>query len=186
MPEIGVSSTVVRRRIAQRAAGQVSRPRGRGGDDRRAWALPRGGRGVSAAGQGAEREAAVAERHSEELDRSPTLARRIATIVDDKKGEEIVALDVRELVGYTDYLVIATARNERQAKAIHDEVQLRLKQGGSAAAGAVGGRWRGALGAAGLPRLRAASARARDARALPARAPLGRGRAARARARGRG
>lgn len=83
---------------------------------------------MSAAGQGAEREAAVAERHGEELDPSPALARRIATIVDDKKGEEIVALDVRELVGYTDYLVIATARNERQAKAIHDEVQLRLKQ----------------------------------------------------------
>jgi ribosome-associated protein len=54
--------------------------------------------------------------------------RRIAGIVDDKKGEDIVALDVRELVGYTDYLLIATARNERQAKAIHDEVHLRLKR----------------------------------------------------------
>ena len=31
------------------------------------------------------------------------------------------------MVGYTDYLVICTARNERQVKAIHDEVQLRLK-----------------------------------------------------------
>ena len=29
---------------------------------------------------------------------------------------------------YTDYLVIATARNERQAKAIYDEVHLRLKK----------------------------------------------------------
>jgi ribosome-associated protein len=56
------------------------------------------------------------------------LARRIAAIVDDKKGEDIVGLDVRELVGYTDYLVIATARNERQAKAIHDEVHLKLKR----------------------------------------------------------
>lgn len=55
------------------------------------------------------------------------LARRIAAIVDDKKGEEIVGLDVRELVGYTDIFVIATARNERQAKAIVDEVHLRLK-----------------------------------------------------------
>ncbi len=35
---------------------------------------------------------------------------------------------MRELVGYTDYLVIATARNERQAKAIHDDVHLRLKR----------------------------------------------------------
>jgi ribosome-associated protein len=59
---------------------------------------------------------------------SAQLARRIAQIVDDKKGERIVALDVRPLVGYTDYLVIATARNERQAKAIVDEVLLRLKR----------------------------------------------------------
>ena len=59
---------------------------------------------------------------------SAELARRIAAIVDDKQGEDIVALDVRDLVGYTDYLVIATARNERQAKAIHDEVRLRLKR----------------------------------------------------------
>ena len=59
---------------------------------------------------------------------SAELARRIAAIVDDKKGEQIVAVDVRELVSYTDYLVIATARNERQAKAIADDVRLRLKR----------------------------------------------------------
>ena len=39
-----------------------------------------------------------------------------------------MALDVGDLVSYTDYLVIATARNERQAKAIVDEVRLRLKR----------------------------------------------------------
>jgi len=82
----------------------------------------------SAAEQGAGREAAVAERRSATPQASAELARRIATIVDDKLGEEIVALDVRELVGYTDHLLIATARNERQAKAIHDEVRLRLKR----------------------------------------------------------
>jgi ribosome-associated protein len=56
------------------------------------------------------------------------LTRLIAEIVDDKKGEEIVALDVSDLVSYTDFLVIATARNERQAKAIVDDVRLRLKR----------------------------------------------------------
>lgn len=56
------------------------------------------------------------------------LARKIAGIVDDKKGENIVGLEVRELVGYTDYFVIATARNERQSQAIVDEVRLRLKR----------------------------------------------------------
>ncbi len=77
---------------------------------------------------GAEREADVPEGAADGARTSADLARRIAAIVDDKKGEEIVAVDVSELVSYTDFLVIATARNERQAKAIADEVRLRLKQ----------------------------------------------------------
>jgi len=76
----------------------------------------------------APREAAVAERRAEASEASTELVRRIAAIVDDKQGEQIVAVDVRELVGYTDYLLIATARNERLAKAIHDEVRTQLKQ----------------------------------------------------------
>ncbi len=55
------------------------------------------------------------------------LARRIAAIADSKQAEDIVALDVAEILGYTDVLVICTARNERLAKAIHDEVHYRLK-----------------------------------------------------------
>jgi ribosome-associated protein len=61
---------------------------------------------------------------------SEELARRLAGIADDKKGTDLVALDVRNLVGYTDYLVICTAGNERQAKAIHDEVYHQLKRDG--------------------------------------------------------
>lgn len=55
------------------------------------------------------------------------LAKRIAEIADSKMAEDIVALDVAEILGYTDVLLICTARNERQAKAIHDEVHFRLK-----------------------------------------------------------
>ncbi len=58
------------------------------------------------------------------------LAGRLAAIADDKKATDLVALDVRSLVSYTDYLVICTARNERQAKAIHDEVYHQLKRDG--------------------------------------------------------
>ncbi len=58
---------------------------------------------------------------------SSELARRIAGIIDAKQAEDVVALDMRELVGYTDYLIIGTARNERHAKAIHEEVRLALK-----------------------------------------------------------
>ena len=59
---------------------------------------------------------------------SEALARRLAELVDAKAASEIVALDMRTLVSYTDFLVICTARNERQARAIADEVKLRLKQ----------------------------------------------------------
>lgn len=55
------------------------------------------------------------------------LARRIASIADEKGAEDIVALDVGEILGYTDVLVICTARNERLAKAVTDEVGQRLK-----------------------------------------------------------
>lgn len=69
-----------------------------------------------------------AESGLDERPDSAELARWLAKVVDDKLGEDIVAADVRELVSYADYLVIATARNERLAKAIVDEVRLRMKR----------------------------------------------------------
>jgi ribosome-associated protein len=57
-----------------------------------------------------------------------TLARRLAELADSKQARDIIALDMRSLVSYTDFLVICTARNERQAAAICDEVALRLKR----------------------------------------------------------
>ena len=65
---------------------------------------------------------------------SEALARRVAEIADDKQATDLMALDVRRLVGYTDFLVIATARNERQAKAVHDELLRALKEEGLAPA----------------------------------------------------
>lgn len=59
---------------------------------------------------------------------SDELARRLAALVDSKGGADVVALDMRGLASYTDTLVICTARNERQARAIVDEVRLRLKK----------------------------------------------------------
>jgi len=67
---------------------------------------------------------------AEDAQQSEALARRVAELADAKGATDLVTLDVRPLVGYTDFLVIATARNERQAKAIHDEVQQRLKDEG--------------------------------------------------------
>ena len=59
---------------------------------------------------------------------SEQLARQLAAIADAKKAEEVVVLDMRELVAYTDFLAICTARSERQARAIVDEVRVRVKR----------------------------------------------------------
>lgn len=66
----------------------------------------------------------------DQTDRARGLASRIAALADSKAAREIVVLDMRGLVSYTDFLAICTARNERQARAIADEVKLKLKQEG--------------------------------------------------------
>lgn len=91
-----------------------------------------------------EREAAVAQKREVDPTASEAMARRLAAIADDKLGEDIVVLDMRELVGYTDFLVLVTARNERLAKAITDEVHIQLKVDGllpSRSEGAQEARW---------------------------------------------
>lgn len=70
---------------------------------------------------------------------SETLARRLAELADSKKAEEVVVLDMRGLVAYTDFLVICSARNERQARAIVDEVRVRLKREAGLLPGGVDG-----------------------------------------------
>jgi ribosome-associated protein len=55
------------------------------------------------------------------------LARLIAGYADDKKALDIVELDLRGVVGYTDYFVVCTGGSERQVKAIHDGIHLGLK-----------------------------------------------------------
>lgn len=62
------------------------------------------------------------------VERSQALALRLAELADSKAAAEIVVLDMRGLVAYTDFLAICTARNERQARAIADEAKMRLKQ----------------------------------------------------------
>ncbi|MDR1412890.1 MAG: ribosome silencing factor [Actinomycetes bacterium] len=46
----------------------------------------------------------------------------------DKKAADVMALDVSELLGVTDYFVLATGSNERQAQAISDEIEKRLRE----------------------------------------------------------
>jgi ribosome-associated protein len=70
---------------------------------------------------------------------SEQLARHLAAVADSKKAEEIVVLDMRGLVAYTDFLAICTARSERQARAIVDEVRLRVKREAGLLPGGVDG-----------------------------------------------
>ncbi|MGN6558354.1 MAG: ribosome silencing factor [Solirubrobacterales bacterium] len=70
---------------------------------------------------------------------SESLARQLAAIADSKKAEDVVVLDMRGLVTYTDFLAICTARSERQAKAIVDEVRLRVKREAGLLPGGVDG-----------------------------------------------
>jgi ribosome-associated protein len=70
---------------------------------------------------------------------SENLARRLAELADSKQAEDIVVLDMRGLVAYTDFLAICTVRNERLAKAIVDEVRVRVKQDSGVLPGGVDG-----------------------------------------------
>lgn len=70
---------------------------------------------------------------------SEQLARQLAAVADSKKAEDVVVLDMRELVAYTDFLAICTARSERQARAIVDEVRVRVKREAGLLPGGVDG-----------------------------------------------
>lgn len=56
------------------------------------------------------------------------LALAAAAAAESKNARDIVMLDMRELVAYTDHLVVCTGQTPRQTKAICEEVRLRMKQ----------------------------------------------------------
>lgn len=63
---------------------------------------------------------------SRSRDRALAAAQAAAT----KKGVDIVILDVSELIGITDYFVIASGNTERQVRTIVEEVEKRLREEG--------------------------------------------------------
>lgn len=58
---------------------------------------------------------------------SEQLARRIAATALDRKAQDLVVLDMRGAVTYTDFFVICTGNTERQTQAIEDAIYQRLK-----------------------------------------------------------
>jgi ribosome-associated protein len=56
------------------------------------------------------------------------LTRAIAAMASDRKAIDIVALDLREVAGYTDFFLICSGNTDRQTKAIHDAIHEELKK----------------------------------------------------------
>jgi len=56
------------------------------------------------------------------------MALAVAGYAGDKKAARIVELDLRGVLGYTDYFVICSGNTERQAKAIHDGIHQGMKK----------------------------------------------------------
>ena len=72
------------------------------------------------------------------------LALLAAEVCDDKKAKEIVVLDVRKITSISDYFIVASTSNERQARAIAEEMRMRLKEMGRREMGVEGmddARW---------------------------------------------
>jgi ribosome-associated protein len=64
---------------------------------------------------------------SESLQPQQLLA-EIARLAGEKKAIEIVELDLRGVLGYTDYFLICSGNTTRQTKAIHDGILEGLKR----------------------------------------------------------
>jgi ribosome-associated protein len=57
-------------------------------------------------------------------------ARKIAALAQEKLARDLVVLDLRPASAFTDFFVIATAANPRQAQAIYEVVYAGMKKGG--------------------------------------------------------
>ncbi len=82
--------------------------------------------------------------NDETLMTSEYMLERLVALAHEKRGEDLVALDVRELVEYMDTLLIVTARSERQNRALAENMIRGMKQEGVlplSRAGIDGGTW---------------------------------------------
>jgi ribosome-associated protein len=62
--------------------------------------------------------------------RRPTplkLLGEIVAILEDRKAEEIVVMDIRRLSSFTDYFVLATALHERHIQALREHLLEKMK-----------------------------------------------------------
>jgi ribosome-associated protein len=55
------------------------------------------------------------------------IAAAVAHYATERKALDVVQLDLRGIISYTDYFVICSGRSDRQAKAIHDAIHYGMK-----------------------------------------------------------
>jgi ribosome-associated protein len=67
-------------------------------------------------------------KHKQDISDPAALARVIAEFAADKKAIDVAELDLRGVLGYTDFFVVCSGNTDRQAKAIHDGIHLGLKK----------------------------------------------------------
>lgn len=68
------------------------------------------------------------------------LVQRIAQSAIDKKATDLILLDVRKVVSYTDYILICSASSDRQVRAVADGIKEALKKEGIQPVGTEGAR----------------------------------------------
>jgi ribosome-associated protein len=56
------------------------------------------------------------------------LAAWIAGYAADVKAIDLVELDLRDVLGYTDYFIVCSGNTDRQTKAIHDRIHEGMKK----------------------------------------------------------
>lgn len=74
----------------------------------------------------------------------PDIVREALEALDEHKGQDPVVLDMREVSGFTDFMVVCTGRSEPHVRALADAVAERLLEHGvkpSHIEGKSGGNW---------------------------------------------
>lgn len=90
----------------------------------------------------------ASQQHSTDSPQNNTSSEQLAGVVadalDDLKGNDIVTLDVRDISGFTDFMVIASGTSNRHVKSLAERAQERTRALGIKAIGIEGeqtGEW---------------------------------------------
>jgi ribosome-associated protein len=100
--------------------------------------LSRGGKDAT---HDPERAAVRAKHRTSDSEETAQVAAQAAL---EKKGEDVVIIDLRELSSYTDFLVICSGSSDRQLEAVAESVSVTLKAAGHVPVGSEGtrgGKW---------------------------------------------